>query len=576
MIESWRTGHAISVGFQPRAKMIWERVLMRFQFTPLVLGVALIASTANGASGERNDRPEVARALATRFGQALGAAKACQDVDPPRLETMNNKFRTVLKSKSTADEINVNTKLFDRSAAEGQRAVESGRKECTVAVRELTELEKSVAASKSSATAAKKPPPRTQPAPLAAPASPTSGAAPTAAAALAPAAPIAHAAPPAGKSAAEIRGVSDKEIRFGISAPFSGSTKELGHQMKLGIEAAFNEANANGGIHGRRLKLITADDGYEPARTAETMKQLVDTHQVFGVIGNVGTPTATVALPFALDRKMLFYAPFTGADLLRHVPPDRYVFNFRASYAEETEAVVQYLLKVRGLRPEQIAVFAQHDAFGDAGFAGVAKAMRALRGGNEGSVLRLNYERNTVDVEDAIARLRESRVPIKAIVMVATYRAAAKLIEKTRDAHPDLIYTNVSFVGSTALAQELLLLGRKYADGVIVTQVVPSVEGSSSVSLEYKAALAAYAPGEAPDYVSLEGYLAARVLVKALKRAGPQLDTEKVVEALESLRDYELALGAPLIFSRTEHQGLHKVWGSQLDANGRYQPIELQ
>jgi len=177
-----------------------------------------------------------------------------------------------------------------------------------------------------------------------------------------------------------VRGVTDSEIRFGISAPFSGAAKELGQNMKLGIEAAFNVANASGGVHGRQLRLIAADDGYEPTRTAETMKQLYEKDQVFGLVGDVGTPTAVVALPYALARKMLFYGAFTGAGLLRSDPPDRYVFNYRASYAEETDVVVNYLVKVRRLKPEQIAVFAQQDAYGDAGFAGVDKAMRSLRG----------------------------------------------------------------------------------------------------------------------------------------------------------------------------------------------------
>jgi branched-chain amino acid transport system substrate-binding protein len=373
------------------------------------------------------------------------------------------------------------------------------------------------------------------------------------------------------------RGVSQTEIRFGISAPFTGPAKELGQHMKLGIEAAFDAANAGGGVYGRQLRLVAADDGYEPARTGFTMKQLYEKDQVFGLIGNVGTPTAAVALPYALDRKMLFFGAFTGAGLLRNDPPDRYVFNYRASYAEETSAVVNYLVKVRRLMPEQIAVFAQQDAYGDAGFAGVEKAVRMLRGGNDSPILRLNYQRNTVDVDDAVAQLRQRRrVPIKAVIMVPTYRAAAKFIEKTRDLYPDMIYTSVSFVGSTALADELMLLGSRYANGVIVTQVVPAVDGHSSLVLDYKSALAKYFPGEAPDYVSLEGYVDAMVLTAALQRNGPQLDTEKLVGTLENLRDLDIGLGTPVTFSRSEHQGVHKVWGTQLDAGGHYQPIDLQ
>jgi branched-chain amino acid transport system substrate-binding protein len=373
-----------------------------------------------------------------------------------------------------------------------------------------------------------------------------------------------------------IRGVTDNEIRFGISAAFTGSAKELGNQMKLGIETAFNLINDSSGIHGRQLRLVAADDGYEPMRAAETMNELYEKQQVFGFVGNVGTPTAVVALPYALERRTLFFGAFTGAGLLRRDPPDRYVFNYRASYAEETDAVVRYLVKMRGLRPEQIAVFAQQDAYGDSGFAGVAKAMRALRGGNEGAILRLDYKRNTLDVDDAVARLRAHKIPIKAIVMVGAYRSCAKFIEKTRDVYPGMIYTNVSFVGSTSLADELMLLGPRYANGVIVTQVVPAVDSYASAILKYKTALAKYFPGALPDYVSLEGYVAGSLLLEGLKRAGRQLDTEKLVEALETVRDFDMGLGAPISFGPTEHQGSHKVWGTQLNEYGRYQAIDLE
>ncbi|MGB6860980.1 MAG: ABC transporter substrate-binding protein, partial [Pseudolabrys sp.] len=140
----------------------------------------------------------------------------------------------------------------------------------------------------------------------------------------------------------------------------------------------------------------------------------------------------------------------------------------------------------------------------------------------------------------------------------------------------DMTYASVSFVGSTALANELMLLGRKYASGVIVTQVVPVVDGHSSLVLDYKSALAKYFPGEAPDYVSLEGYVTGSIMISALKRNGPQLDTERLVETFENLRGLDLGLGTPVSFGRSEHQAVHKVWGSQLDDTGRYQPIDLQ
>lgn len=373
-----------------------------------------------------------------------------------------------------------------------------------------------------------------------------------------------------------VRGVTNDEIRLGISAALSGPSKDLGQQMRFGIEAAFKAENDDGGVNGRMLRLLAADDGYEPARTAETVKQLYDRDQVFGFIGNVGTPTAAVAAPFALEHRMLFFGAFSGSNLLRRDPPDRYVFNYRASYAEETSAVVHYLVKVRKIKPEQIAVFAQQDAYGDSGYSGVEKAMRAIRGGNAGYILRIGYARNTIDVDNAIAQLKAHKTPIKAVVMVASYRSAARFIEKTHVSHPGLIYTNVSFVGSTSLKDELMLLGPKYAAGVIVTQTVPALESNLPLVLQYKAALAKYFRGEAPDYVSLEGFVAAEVLIEGLRRAGPAPDTEKVVGALESIHNLDIGLGTPISFSKSEHQGTHSVWGTQLDAAGNYESINLQ
>ncbi len=373
-----------------------------------------------------------------------------------------------------------------------------------------------------------------------------------------------------------VRGVSSDEIRLGISAPLSGPAKDLGQQMRLGIEAAFRAENEDGGVDGRMLRLVAADDGYEPARTTETMRQLYERDQVFGFIGNVGTPTAAVAAPFALERRMLFFGAFTGAGLLRRDPPDRYVFNYRASYAEETYAAVRYLVKVRKLRPDQIAVFAQQDSYGDSGYAGVEKAIRALRNGEGGPILRVGYSRNTVDVDTAIAQIRSNRTPIKAVVMVATYRAAAKFIEKMRPSYPGMIFTNVSFVGSTSLRDELMLLGPKYASGVIITQTVPPLDANVPLVLQYRAALSKYFRGETPDYVSLEGYVAAQILIEALRRSGPVPDQEKVVAAMENMHNIELGLGTPVGFSKSEHQACHKVWGTQLTEAGKFEPIVLQ
>ena len=528
---------------------------MNTRWAILFLSCALL--TGEGAAA--SDKANIVRDLAGRVGPILGSALACQDIARPRIQLIVDKFTAVIAEASTNDtERSDLTQLLDRNVANGRSAVTSGQTDCRQADRQLADLERSIAAPALPAVIA-------PPAPAAAPSAASSFSAATAA--TAPTAPV-----PAGPA---VRGVTDREIRFGIAAPFSGSSKELGRQMKLGIDTAFNRVNDAGGIEGRMLKLIAADDGFEPTRTADAMKQLYEKDQVFGMIGNVGTATAAVALPYALDRRMLFFGAFTGANVIRHDPPDRYVFNYRASYAEETDAAVRYFVKMRRIPPRQIAVFAQQDAGGDAGFAGVAKSFRSL-GASDSGILRLNYQRNTVDVDDAVNQLKAQKVPIKAVVMISAYRPAAKFIEKTRDLFPGLLYSNISFVGSTVLADELMLLGPRYAAGAIVTQVVPAVSGYSSIVLEYKNALAKYFPGEAADYVSLEGYVVANVLIEALKRTGQQLDTEKLIDVLENMRDLDLGLGAQLSFGRAEHQASHKIWGTALDETGKYQAIELE
>jgi branched-chain amino acid transport system substrate-binding protein len=149
---------------------------------------------------------------------------------------------------------------------------------------------------------------------------------------------------------------------------------------------------------------------------------------------------------------------------------------------------------------------------------------------------------------------------------------AGRSLEKTRDLYPSMIYTNVSFVGSTALADELMLLGPRYAAGAIVTQVVPAINSSATIVLKYKEALAKYFPGESADYVSFEGYIDGNILAEAVKRVGRDINTEKLVDELERMHDLDLGLGMPLNFSFNEHQGSHKVWGTQLDETGHYQP----
>ena len=148
------------------------------------------------------------------------------------------------------------------------------------------------------------------------------------------------------------------EIRLGMSTVLSGPAGNLGEDMRQGVLAGLERTNRAGGIHGRRISLIALDDGYEPALTAPNMRELIETDHVLAIIGNVGTPTAIAAIPICDERKTVFFAPFSGAGMLHKIPPDRYVFNYRASYAEETAAIVKYLVEIRKVRPEEIAVFA--------------------------------------------------------------------------------------------------------------------------------------------------------------------------------------------------------------------------
>jgi ABC-type branched-subunit amino acid transport system substrate-binding protein/predicted Ser/Thr protein kinase len=370
------------------------------------------------------------------------------------------------------------------------------------------------------------------------------------------------------------QGVSETEIFLGISAPFSGPARELGRGMELGISIGFQHVNDQGGVAGRKLTLVPLDDGYDPDRALANMKELDRDRKVFGFIGNVGTPTAEKALPYALERAMLFFGAFTGAKLLRKDPPDRYVFNYRASYEEETAAMVQYLVERRKIKPAEIAVFAQQDGYGDSGYRGVVKAMRKY-GQEEDRILRVGYARNTTDVAAAAGEVLK-HPELRAIVMVPTYRPAARFIQQVKTGKKDMIFSNVSFVGSDALAEELMQLCPEHAAGVIVTQVVPHPDAKATGVLKYRELFRKYYPNERPSFISLEGYIIAIILAEGLGRAGDVLTTETLVDALESIRGLDLGIGTSISFGPSDHQASHKVWGAVLDEKGKYQILDLE
>ena len=369
--------------------------------------------------------------------------------------------------------------------------------------------------------------------------------------------------------------VGEAEVVFGMVGPFSGAAKEMGKEVRTGIEVAFAAQNEAGGVHGRRLRLVVVDDGFEPARTLAAMRELVEVRKVFGLLGNVGTATAEVAVPYANEKGIVFFGAVSGASFLRHNPPDRYVFNYRASYAEETAAMVRYLVEVRRIPAAKIAVFAQDDAFGDAGFDGVARIIRQYRR-DPAKVLRVRYRRNTADVEEAVRVVTARAKDVGAVIMVATYKAAARFIERLHDSGlRKLVFTNVSDVDSNALADELAQLGPGYAEGVVVTQVVPPPTSKATTLLKYQEQLKKFAAGEKPSYLSLEGWIAARLLIEGLQRTGRALTTDALIDALEGIRGLDLGLGPPLGFGPSEHQASRMVWGTVLEAKGALAPLDL-
>jgi ABC-type branched-subunit amino acid transport system substrate-binding protein len=369
------------------------------------------------------------------------------------------------------------------------------------------------------------------------------------------------------------RGVLDDTLVLGMVASFTGSNKERGRAMRVGWDTAIAEVNEAGGIHGRRLKLVAYDDGYDPARTGPAMKEVVEGQGAFAVVGNVGTATSAVAVPYAAEKDAVFFGALSGADLLRKTPPDRHVFNFRASLAAEAAAAVRYLVDVRRLPAKRIAVLSQDDDFGRSGQRGALSQLEKY-GVLPDEVLKLSYPRNTADVREAIAKLRERAADVDAVVMTATYKPAATFVRKTKDAKLNLFYTTVS-ADSNGLAEELVLSGEGYTDRVLLTQVVPVPISGATTLMRYRRELERRAPGEKPGSTSLEAWIGAQIFLEALKRAGRDLDTAKLVAALEGIQGWDIGIGGPITFGPADHQGSDMVFGWLLQPDGTYRQVEL-
>lgn len=356
-------------------------------------------------------------------------------------------------------------------------------------------------------------------------------------------------------------GVSTDRIVLGQAAALSGPAAALGQNMKIGLEAAFAEVNKAGGVKGRKLELKSVDDGYEPTRSIGVVKTLLEQDKVFAIVGTVGTPTAAAIQPIANNAGVPVIGAFTGVEFLRE-PYKPLVMNVRASYFEETEAMVAHLTKDLGAT--RIAIMYQDDAFGQAGLAGVKRALdkRKMELTAEGT-----FERNTVAVKGALLAVRRAKPD--AVIMIAPYKPAAQFIKLARQIKFDATCVNISFVGSDALAKELGGDG----EGTFVTQVVPFPKDTSiPVVTRYQAALKASALDAQPGFISLEGYLVGRAIVAVLEKIDGEPTRKGFVEAVQKSGGFDLG-GFKLAYGPDNNRGSSEVFLTEIEADGSVKPV---
>ena len=359
-------------------------------------------------------------------------------------------------------------------------------------------------------------------------------------------------------SAQAENGVSDQKILLGQSAAFSGVAAQLGLQLHAGAKAYFDAVNAQGGVFGRKIEIIQADDKYEADLAAANTRRLIETDNVFALFGYVGTPTSNAALPLFTQAKVPFFAPFSGAESLRQ-PFNREIFNIRASYFDETEHLVERLVKT-GI--QKIAVFYQNDAYGRAGLAGVERAMKAM---NVAMVATATVERNSTDVGAAMAAILPKKPD--AVIQISAYASSAAYIRAMRIGGYTGQFYNVSFVGSQALADAL---GRD-GPGVVISQVVPFPwHAATPVVSEYQKVMTKAGIRDF-NFSSLEGFIAAKVFTEGLRRAGRDLTRDKLVRALETInRNNFDAGGFDVSFSAANHNGSKYVDMTVIGKDGKF------
>jgi ABC-type branched-subunit amino acid transport system substrate-binding protein len=351
-------------------------------------------------------------------------------------------------------------------------------------------------------------------------------------------------------------GVTATTILLGQSAAFSGPAAQLGIQMNIGTKAYFDHINAQGGVFGRKIALKTRDDRYEGNLCVENTKKFITEDKVFALVSYVGTPTTAAAMPIFTEAKVPLVGPFTGAESLR-TPVNRYIFNIRASYYDETEKIVEQLVSTGN---KKIAVFYQDDAYGQAGLKGVQIAMDKR---NLKIVALGKVERNTIKVEDAVKTINAAEPD--GVVMISAYTSIAEFVRQMKRAGSSTQFHNVSFVGSQALADALKDEGR----GVAISQVVP-FPWSPSVPIvkEYQNIMTKEGNTDF-NFSSLEGYIVGKVMVEGLRRAGKNLTREKLISALEGMNNVDFGDFA-ISFSPTNHSGSKFVDLTMIGRGGKF------
>jgi branched-chain amino acid transport system substrate-binding protein len=321
------------------------------------------------------------------------------------------------------------------------------------------------------------------------------------------------------------------EIVIGQVAPLSGVLASTGQQMVLGGKLYFDSVNAKGGINGQKIRVVVADDAYKVDETVKLTREMAARPEVVALFGFAGTANIGQLLADKVleTAGIALVAPYTGGEALRS-PFNPWIFHLRAGYADEAEHMVNQL---HTLGTRRIAVVYQNDGFGKAGLSGVEAAL-AKR--NLKLVVAAPYERNTDNVADAVKAIKAADT--QAVIMIAINKPAAAFIKQYREAAGGAQLYNISVVDPAELVK---LAGLKNAHGLGITQVVPyPYTGNLPVIREYQDALKRTAPEQAPNYTSFEEYLGAKVLVEGIRRAGANPTREKVLKALEGLRDFDL------------------------------------